>query len=204
MMTEQMLYTIGHSNRTIDKFIELLKENRVDAIADVRSSPFSGMNPQYNREVLKQTLSSNGIAYVFLGKELGARRDEDSCYVDGVARYEKIAVTEAFRAGLDRIRLGVKSRRIAMMCAEKDPLTCHRTILICRYLKGHVSIAHIIEPGGLERHEDAEDRLMRLFGLNNRTLFESRDEVLAEAYEKQGNKIAYRSMASTAKGMDSE
>jgi uncharacterized protein (DUF488 family) len=204
MMTEQMLYTIGHSNRTIDKFIELLKENRVDAIADVRSSPFSGMNPQYNREVLKQTLSSNDIAYVFLGKELGARRDEDSCYVDGVVRYEKIAETESFRAGLDRIRVGVKSRRIAMMCAEKDPLTCHRTILICRYLKGDVSIAHIIEPGGLELHEDAEDRLMRLLGLDNRTLFESREEVLAEAYEKQGNKIAYHRRVSTAKGMDNE
>lgn len=198
------LFTIGHSNRTIDEFIELLQEYGIDAIADVRSSPFSGVNPQFNREVLKHTLSDHGIAYVFLGKELGARRDEESCYVDGVARYEKIAETEAFRVGLERIRSGVKSRRIAMMCAEKDPLTCHRTILVCRYLRVDVSIAHIVEPGGLELHEEAEDRLMRLFGLNNRTLFESREEVLAEAYKKQGEKIAYRSTVSTATGENDE
>lgn len=204
MIIEQMLYTIGHSNRTIDEFIELLKENRIDAVADVRSSPFSGMNPQYNREELKRSLNSHGIAYVFLGKELGARRDEEACYVDGVARYEKIAETEAFRAGLDRIRLGMKSRRIAMMCAEKDPLTCHRTILICRQLRCDVSIAHIVEPGGLELQEDAEERLMRLFGLNNRNLFESREEVLAEAYEKQGEKIAYRSTVPAARGESDE
>jgi len=204
MITEHMLYTIGHSNRTIDQFIELLKENRVDAIADVRSSPYSGMNPQYNREDIKRSLSCHDIAYVFLGKELGARRDEECCYVDGVARYEKIAATTAFKAGLERIRSGVKSRRIAMMCAEKDPLTCHRTILICRYLKDDVSIAHIVEPRGLELHEDAEERLMRLFGLNNRTLFESREEVLAEAYEKQGEKIAYRSTVPATRGESDE
>ena len=200
----QTLYTVGHFNRTLEEFLSLLTENEVTAIADVRSSPYSRMNPQFNRDQLKRSLQEKNIAYVFLGQELGARRDEDCCYEDGVGRYELIAKTETFHDGLKRIRDGSQSHRIALMCAEKDPLTCHRTILICRFLRSQMSIVHIVERGRVESHEEAEDRLMRLFGLDNRTLFESREEVLAEAYEKQGDKIAYRSTVSTAKGDDDE
>lgn len=137
---------------------------------------------------------------IILGLGLGARRDEECCYEDGVARYELIAKTEAFSDGLKRIREGSQSHRIAMMCAEKDPLTCHRTILICRQLKNRLPISHIVTEGRLETHEQAEDRLLRIWNMEDRVLFESRDELLTEAYEKQGDKIAYRNVVGSAKG----
>jgi len=187
------LYTVEHSNRTLEEFLSLITENEVTAIADVRSSPYSRMSPQFNCVLLKRSLQKKNISYVFLGQELGARRDEDCCYEDGVARYELIAKTEAFRDDLKRVRDGSQSHRIGMMCAEKDPLTCHRTILVHRHLKDEIPITHIVTEGRLETQEEAENRLLLTLNMDDRSLFASRDEPLSEAYEKQGSKIAHRS-----------
>lgn len=191
-MKETRLFTIGHSNRTSDDFVSLLKEFGITAVADVRSSPFSGRNPQFNRDSLKQVLPNEGINYVFLGEELGARRSEPQCYEGDVAKYELIAQAPLFLKGLDRVRTGLSSYRIALMCAERDPLTCHRTILVCRHLKDEQAIEHIIDHGETESHADAESRLLKLAGLTEKDLFRSPAEILDEAYEMQGAKIAYR------------
>jgi uncharacterized protein (DUF488 family) len=186
------LFTIGHSTRNITDFTALLVENRVTAVADVRSSPYSRHFPHFNMDALKDALRRCQIQYVFLGEELGARRAEPECYINDVARYELIAKTQAFESGLNRLRRGMQSHRIALMCAEKDPLTCHRTILVCRQLRKECSISHIIDHGVVEDHAAAETRLLRLTGLPDRALFDDRQEYLEEAYEKLGNEIAYR------------
>ena len=128
------IYTIGHSTHTIKKFIELLQRYGITAVADVRSKPYSQMNPQFNRETLKIELGLSGISYVFLGKELGARTKNKSCYCNGRVQYELLAQTEEFQTGLQRLQEGTRSYQIALMCAEKDPLHCHRTILVSRHL----------------------------------------------------------------------
>ena len=128
------VYTIGHSTHPIERFIELLKMHSITAICDVRSAPYSRMNPQFNREPLRDTLKEAGIAYVFLGEELGARSKDLSCYRNGKVDYELLARTELFHSGLERVREGARTHRIALMCAEKDPLDCHRTILVARNL----------------------------------------------------------------------
>ena len=99
-----ILFTIGHSTRTLDEFLSLLKQNEINAVADVRSSPFSRHMPHFNRDALQQSLKTHGIQYVFLGDELGARREEQECYVEGVAKYELIEKTAAFAEGLERDR----------------------------------------------------------------------------------------------------
>ena len=154
------LFTIGHSTQTWEQFLELLTRHRVEAIGDVRSSPYSARFPQYNRDMLDRALRAANIRYVFLGDELGARRAERECYVDGVARYDRIARTAAFRAGLERVQTGVARFRLALMCAEKDPLECHRTILVCRQFRNDLDIRHILSDGSLETHADAETRLI--------------------------------------------
>ncbi len=186
------LFTIGHSNHTVEKFLELLRRHAIGAVGDVRSSPFSAWTPQFNRPALEESLRKAGIQYVFLGDELGARRTEREVYVDGVARYEKIARTAAFQAGLERVRKGMRKYRLALMCAEKDPLECHRTILVCRSLRQEATVAHILEDGSVATRESVEARLMREEKIPQVDLFLSADDLLTQAYEQRGPKIAYR------------
>lgn len=161
------IYTIGYSNHKMAVFISLLKQHRITAVADVRSRPFSRYLPHFNQDELKQHLKEGGIYYVFLGRELGARPEDPSCYVDGKAVYEKIAQTEAFAEGIKRVLHGVQKHRIALMCMERDPLTCHRAILVCRHLKDYnLDILHIKGTGGLETHTDLEDRLLIKHGFS--------------------------------------
>ena len=146
-MTTEMLFTIGHSNHTEEHFTGLLADNTISAIADVRSQPYSQYTPHFNREVLENTLRELDIQYVFLGRELGARRHEESCYVDGKADYTRIAQLPLFRTGLERLFQGIERYRVAVMCSESDPITCHRTILICREIKKlhpDLPIVHIL------------------------------------------------------------
>ena len=187
------LFTIGHSSHELHDFLRLLQEYGVEAVCDVRSSPYSGRNPQFNKEALRDALSERRIRYVFLGKELGARSEDPGSYVDGQARYDRIAKTDLFKSGLERVLKGAQSFRVALMCAEGDPLSCHRTILVCHELKNSdLSIAHILSNGTIESHEDAEERLLRITGLENGDLFRERSELIEEAYEAHGRKIAYR------------
>jgi uncharacterized protein (DUF488 family) len=187
------LFTIGHSDHEMATLVELLRQHQVEVVADVRSQPYSARLPQFNRELLERGLQANGIQYVFLGRELGARRDEAECYIDGQARYELVAKTIAFAKGLQRIRNGLGKFNVALLCAEKDPLTCHRTILVCRHLRGlGFPIQHIHEDGSLESHEAAEERLLQITDDAEPFLFASRLEQIERAYDRQGLKIAYR------------
>ena len=186
------LYTIGHSNHDLEHFIELLKMHAITAIGDVRSSPYSKFNPQYNREPLQKTLKENRIAYVFLGAELGPRSEDPACYLDGKVQYGRLAQTEAFHRGLERVRMGMKSHRIALMCAEKDPIACHRMILVCRALRSDpIAICHILEDGRLETLQDSERRLMIELKMRQLRMFDNPDDLIQRAYDTQGEKIAY-------------
>jgi len=192
-----ILFTVGHSNHECEKFLDLLSRHGITAVADVRSQPYSQYTPQFNRETLESALGRRRIKYVFMGKELGARREERECYVAGKARYDLIKGLPAFLQGLERLRRGMKTQRIALMCSEKDPLTCHRTILICRQLRGgeadgaKIEIQHILEDGALESQAAAETRLLALMGLPEEDLFHDRAELVERAYDQQGEAIAY-------------
>lgn len=189
----QPVFTIGHSNLEFEKFLTLLKQHNIQAVADVRSSPYSQYNPQFNREPLQCALQEHGISYVFLGDELGARRSERECYVNDRVDYALIAHTPAFQSGLDRVIQGAAKMRIALMCSEKNPLDCHRCILVSPRLRERgVQVFHILADGMIENHEQTEGRLLHLFELPERELFRSPDEIVAEAYKLQGDKIAYQ------------
>ena len=194
-----VVFTVGHSTHSSTKLIELLRGNDITAISDVRSQPYSRMNPQFNRETLQSAVKAAGIAYVFLGRELGARTEDRTCYVEGKVQYDRLANTALFQEGLARVEQGAVRHRIALLCAEKDPLTCHRTILVVRQLVARgLQAAHILEDGRLERHDDAVTRLIAEAGCNDRDLFRSREELIAEAYAKRGQQIAYSEKPSVA------
>ena len=172
----------------------------------MRSYPYSRFLPHFNGAALKETLEREAIKYVFLGRELGARPSNSQCYIEGKAVYEKIADTDEFREGIKRIRAGSEKYRIGLMCAEKDPLDCHRAILVCQYLRHlNLDINHILKNGDLEPHRDLEDRMLAKHGFREfedkvvqpvqLSLFPqalpTREECLAKAYKIQGDKIAY-------------
>jgi uncharacterized protein (DUF488 family) len=188
------LFTIGHSDHKIFDFLRLLRSHGINALVDVRSHPISRAHHQYNKEVLAADLKKAKIAYVFLGRELGARRVESICYVDGRADYGRIAALPIFREGLRRVREGICRYRIALMCAERDPLDCHRGILVCRHLRAEgISIQHIREDGSLETQAAFERRLVGRLQIEPDLFNGGRafDQLLERAFDIQGKKIAY-------------
>lgn len=190
--SQRRVYTIGHSKHTFDKLVSLLKQHAVTALADVRSTPFSRFNPQFNKDALARDLKAHGIKYVFLGRELGARSDDPSCYENGRVQYGRLARTDLFKQGIERVMKGAGEHRIALMCAEKEPLECHRTLLVARALDEQgVEVVHILGDGRLESHRAAMERLLDVTGLPREDLFRSRADLIAEALARQEEKVAY-------------
>lgn len=193
-MTEQnkLVLTIGHSTHSFDAFMRLLKRHGVTALADIRSAPFSRFTPQFNKDVLERALKLHGLKYVFLGRELGARSNDPSCYENGRVQYARLAHTDKFRKGIERVMRGAGEHRIALMCAEREPLECHRTLLVAKALdEQRVRVSHIHGDGGLEVHRHAMERLLDVTGLPRGDLFRSQEELISEALARQEEKIAY-------------
>jgi uncharacterized protein (DUF488 family) len=191
------IYTIGYAEHTVESFHTDLDRYSITAVADVRSNPHSKFKPEFDAEAISRALRHWGIAYVFLGDECGARPDDPACYVDHVVSFEKVADQPAFQRGMERLREGMRHYTIALMCAEKDPVCCHRMILLCRHLgrQPGVTIDHIRSDSTCESNEAAEERLLGLLDLASDELpglGRSREERLDEAYRRQGERIAYR------------
>jgi len=194
------VYTIGHSNHAIERFLDLLAVHAIEAIADVRSHPYSRFNPQFSLRRLSASLEQAGIAYLFLGTELGARSDDPAVYVDGKVDYTRLARAPRFQDGLARVVAAADQARIALMCAEKDPLQCHRAMLVCPELAARgIGARHIREDGRLESRAELEARLLDAVGAlsapGTRDLFPDlrvdRDGQIARAYRLRGREIAY-------------
>jgi uncharacterized protein (DUF488 family) len=186
------VFTIGHSTHSWERFVALLQSTHVTAVADVRTSPYSRHSPQFSRDSLRAELRRDGISYVFLGKELGGRPSGHRFYCDGVADYEKMAQVPEFSKGLDRVIEGAKKYRIALMCSERDPLDCHRCLLVGRALvQRGVRVKHILDDGNVVSHFEIEDALLRLSGRDAADLFSAPSERLASAYRARARKVAF-------------
>jgi uncharacterized protein (DUF488 family) len=186
------VWTVGHSTHTYEQFLSLLQNSAITALADVRSLPFSRRAPQFNRDELNNQLRNSGISYVFLGDQLGGRPRGRDLYSNGAADYEKIASTPSFGEGLARVLEGARRYRVAIMCAERDPLECHRCLLIGKGLAERgVGIKHILWSGSLLTQSEIEEQLLKMSSLSADELFDTRSERLAAAYRTQARKVAF-------------
>lgn len=186
-----MIWTIGHSNHSAVRFIDLLRGAGIDCVADVRSTPFSRRNPQFSQKALAASLKDAGIEYWFLGDALGARPKDPDCWQDGKVSYARIAASAAFQKAIHALIGEGHAKRIALMCAEKEPLDCHRTILVGRALaQRDTELAHIHADGRVEPHAALEERLLHL-AKEKVDLLSSRDAALAQAYDRQAKRMAY-------------
>jgi uncharacterized protein (DUF488 family) len=192
-MTPTTVFTIGHSNHPIEKFIDLLRSSDVNVVVDVRTAPYSKMFNQYNQGPLKESLNAAAIGYLFLGDVLGGRSSDPNDYFDGQVVYQSLGKKQAFKNGIQRIIEGSENYRIAIMCSEKDPLDCHRTLLISEVLSHNgIHASHILADGSIEMHENSRVRLLALHNLAEPNLFADDQERMREALMIQEKKIAYR------------
>jgi uncharacterized protein (DUF488 family) len=170
----------------------LLAPHGIAHVADVRSQPYSRFHPQFRRDALAKALADANIAYEFLGAELGARPSDPACFVDDTVDYDKLAATPAFGRGIERAAALAAVAPTVLLCAERDPLTCHRAILVCRHLMPRgAQASHILADGALEPHSAALERLLAEEGLNGADLFCDRAAAVAEAYRRRGRAIAF-------------
>jgi uncharacterized protein (DUF488 family) len=150
------LFTIGHSNHPLQRFIELLARHGIQLVCDVRSTPYSRFNPHFNREPLERALGERGIIYLYLGDSLGGKPREPGYPADEKTRFALIAKGDRFRDGLAQLLAESKARRTAVMCAEKDPGRCHRGLLICPNLPAEMTVRHILADGSLRDRVDQD------------------------------------------------
>jgi uncharacterized protein (DUF488 family) len=195
-MTALDLFSIGHSNIAAERFVTLLRDTGVTAVADVRSTPFSRRFPWFSGKSLAATLAQHGIGYLDYGQALGGRPRTAALYRDGVADYEAMTQQPDFCAGLDRLRAEAARSRVGLMCAEREPLDCHRCLLVSRALAAQgLSIGHILHDGTIEPHPVTEQRLLALCGDGDDLFVTGQNERLAAAYRRRARAVAYRAKA---------
>lgn len=200
-MTAFDLFSIGHSNIPAERFVAMLRDAGVTAVADVRSTPVSRFCPWFSAKNFAPLLAGEGMAYLPCGAALGGRPRSPTLYRDGVADYEAMARQPEFAAGLDRLRAEAAQRRVCMMCAEREPLDCHRCLLVARALAARgAAIGHILHDGTIESHGMTEQRLLAIDrprddSATGELFVTGLSERLAAAYRRRAHAVAYRAKA---------
>lgn len=192
------IFTIGHSNLELDELLAALERHGVRVLCDVRSRPGSTRFPQFNREPLEECVRTAGLRYEFCGEILGGRPEDPRAYFsDGRVNYEQRRKARDFQSEIERLIKLSEASTVAVMCAEEDPLECHRFLMICPALmECGVTPQHIRRGGELESQRDAEDRLLKLHdlsGFSGNSLFPGeRDAAVADALRRQAQDFAFR------------
>ena len=189
------VHTIGHSDLDRKKLMDRLEQYGIQLVADVRSAPYSRHAPQFNREELAGALGQRGIGYIHMGDELGGRPTEDRLYDEqGRAQYGLMALASKFQEGVRQLAQTAMERRLALLCTERDPLKCHRTLLVAPALEqAGVPIVHIAGDGKGVSHKELMGRLTAswgLPGLEEQGMTER--QVVGRAVESQARRVAYR------------
>lgn len=194
------VYSIGYSGFSINDFVATLKRHNISLIVDVRSYPFSSHFPEYNKDALEISLKAHGIYYRNYAYEFGARQDDRNFYCnDGYLDFDVFSKSEPFLQGVNKLCKSMEQNyTFALMCAEKDPINCHRTILVSRaFFERGYNVVHLLSNGATVTHAEINRRLIEKYYPNRHqmTLFgdiQDDDALLEMAYRKQNAEIGYR------------
>lgn len=197
------IYTIGHSNYPVEKLIDMLKHYDIDTVVDIRGTPYSKYNVQYNKETIAHTLTEAGFIYIYMAKELAAKRENKVSYnKEGYSDFEKVVKEKDFLNGVDRLKVGCeKGYKIALLGAMQDPIRCHRSILVGRALREHgFNVKHILDDYSLASQEYIEQDLLNKYFSNRAQLTidsllgnaMSEDDMILEGYRLANKEIGYR------------
>jgi len=192
-MTPFDFLSIGHSNIPAERFVTLLRDAGAHTVADVRSLPASRHFPWFSKKNLATLLGDARIGYVAMGDTLGGRPRDAHLYRDGVADYEAMAMQPEFRAGVEQLQDAATGSCVCLLCAEREPLDCHRCILVARHLAERgATIGHILHDGTVEAHASTERRLLAIEEREADLFATGQRERLAAAYRRRARAVAYR------------
>jgi len=197
------IYTIGHSNYPVEKLIEMLKHYNINTVVDIRGTPYSKYNVQYNKETIANTLKEEGFLYIYMAKEFAAQRESKSSYnKEGYSDFEKVIIEKEFLKGIERLKVGCeKGYNIALLGAMQDPLRCHRSILVGRALREHgFNVKHILDDYSLASQENIEENLLGKYFSNRNQLTiddllgndRNEEEMIKESYRLANKEIGFR------------
>ncbi len=194
----ETVYTIGYAGFSIEDFVEILHEHDVSVLVDVRSSPFSGYHQEYNKDLLKQTLGRARIYYRNYAEEFGARQPDRSYYPKGYLDFQLFARSPAFQKGVRKVEDSMEQGFcFALMCAEIEPIDCHRAILVARAFADHgYEVIHLRPKKGPLTHQELELQLLDRYFPNRNQLvlgepIQDDQTLLQEAYRLRNAEIGY-------------
>lgn len=160
---EKIIWTVGYAGHDRDSLLSLFRAYDITAVADIRTFRGSSYWKDFDASAFGPFLRENGIAYVFMGDVLGGKPQDPALYPNGQLDYDRVAAKPEFQGGIDRLLSGAGRYRICLMCAEKDPLDCHRTLLIAPALKAlGFDLRHLVTDGQVESQADAEARMLAI------------------------------------------
>ncbi len=192
------VFTIGHSAHSFDLFLQLIKQHGVEELIDVRTSPYSRWASDFNRETLEMSLEKAGIGYAHMGGALGGRpRSLDLYDSDWIADYELMATTDDFDEDIRQLERIAEERVVCLLCSERQPEDCHRTLLVSEALvTREISARHILATGLLEDHERVIERLMIDYQRKAKSpdmgMFLSQEQTRKAALRWQAKQVAFR------------
>lgn len=197
------IFTIGHSNYNVEKLIDMLRYYNINCVVDIRGTPYSKYNVQYNKETIRQTLINEGFVYIYMAKEFAAKRENKESYNnEGYSDFEKVIYEEDFKNGIKRLKIGCeKGYRIALLGAMQDPIRCHRSILVGRALVDNGFIVkHILDDYSIASQDDIEKSILeKYFEDRNQMTIDyllgtnkSEEDMIKEAYRLANKEIGYR------------
>ena len=197
------IYTIGHSNYTMERLIDMLEYYNINCVVDIRGTPYSKYNIQFDKEAIRYTLTNAGFVYIYMGKELAAKRIRKNSYNnEGYSNFEEVIKEEEFKRGVERLKNGCeKGYKIILLGAMQDPIRCHRSILVGRELvKNDFDVKHILDDYSIVTQDDIEEMLLnKYFSNRNQIPIEdltgnslNNEEMINEGYELANREIGYR------------
>ena len=197
------IFTIGHSNYNVEKLIDMLRYYNINCVVDIRGTPYSKYNIQYNKETIRETLIKEGFVYIYMAKELAAKRENKESYNnEGYSDFERVVYEEDFKNGIKRLKIGCeKGYRIALLGAMQDPIRCHRSILVGRALaENGFIVKHILDDYSTASQDDREKSILEKYFENRNQITidfllgtdKSEGEMIKEAYRLANKEIGYR------------
>ena len=197
------IYTIGHSNYTTERLIDMLEYYNINCVVDIRGTPYSKYNIQFDKETIRYTLTNAGFVYIYMGKELAAKRIRKNSYNnEGYSNFEEVIKEEEFKRGVERLKNGCeKGYKIILLGAMQDPIRCHRSILVGRELvKNDFDVKHILDDYSIVTQDDIEEMLLnKYFSNRNQITIEdltgnslNNEEMINEGYKLANREIGYR------------